>query len=93
MREFFIGNAGYWIDEFHFDGLRLDATQTIHDASPDHVIAALVRQAREAARGRDVIMVAENEPQDVRLVEPPSEPASRGRAVERRLPPHPRGWP
>ena len=47
VREFFIGNAGYWIDEFHFDGLRLDATQTIHDA-PDHVIAALVRQAREA---------------------------------------------
>jgi maltooligosyltrehalose trehalohydrolase len=73
VREFFIGNAGYWIDEFHFDGLRLDATQTIHDASPDHVIAAVVRRAREAARGRDVIVVAENEPQNVRLVEPPSE--------------------
>lgn len=72
VREFFIGNAGYWIDEFHFDGLRLDATQTIHDASRDHVIAALVRRAREAARGRDVIVVAENEPQDVQLVEPPS---------------------
>ncbi len=34
VREFFIANAGYWIDEFHLDGLRLDATQDIHDDSP-----------------------------------------------------------
>ncbi len=33
VREFFICNAGYWIDEFHLDGLRLDATQSIHDRS------------------------------------------------------------
>ena len=37
-REYFVENAGYWIDEYHFDGLRLDATQDIHDASPDHVL-------------------------------------------------------
>ena len=29
VREYFIANAGYWIDEFHLDGLRLDATQAI----------------------------------------------------------------
>ena len=46
----FVENAAYWIDEFHFDGLRLDATQDIHDASPEHVIATIVRRAREAAR-------------------------------------------
>ena len=45
-REYFVANAGYWIDEFHFDGLRLDATQDIHDASPEHVIASIVRRAR-----------------------------------------------
>jgi maltooligosyltrehalose trehalohydrolase len=66
VREFFVGNAGYWIDEFHFDGLRLDATQQIFDASPEHVIAAITRRVREAARGRATIVVAENEPQDVR---------------------------
>ena len=44
VREFFIHNAGYWIDEFHLDGLRLDATQNIYDESADHVIAALTRQ-------------------------------------------------
>ena len=39
VREFFIANAGYWIDEFHLDGLRLDATQQIFDASPKHILA------------------------------------------------------
>src|SRR5581483_11765110 len=36
VREFFETNARYWIDEFHLDGLRLDATQQIFDASPEH---------------------------------------------------------
>ncbi len=49
VREFFIANAGYWIDEFHLDGLRLDATQDVKDASEDHILAAAVRRAREAA--------------------------------------------
>ena len=68
VREFFIANAGYWIDEFHLDGLRLDATQTIHDASADHVLAAMSRRVREAARGRSTLLIAENEPQDVKLL-------------------------
>jgi maltooligosyltrehalose trehalohydrolase len=70
VREFFVVNAGYWIDEFHFDGLRLDATQNIYDKSSDHVLAAITRRAREAARGRSIILVAENEPQHTRLVRP-----------------------
>ena len=39
VREFFVANAAYWIDEFHLDGLRLDATQQIFDASPEHILA------------------------------------------------------
>ena len=70
VREYFIANAGYWVDEFHLDGLRLDATQQIFDDSPDHVIAAIGRRAREAAGGRNVVVVAENEPQNTRLVRP-----------------------
>jgi maltooligosyltrehalose trehalohydrolase len=34
VREYFSTNAGYWIKEFHFDGLRLDATQNIYDNRP-----------------------------------------------------------
>ena len=43
VREFFIANAGYWIEEFHFDGLRLDATQNIYDTSAEHILAAIAR--------------------------------------------------
>jgi maltooligosyltrehalose trehalohydrolase len=70
VREYFIANAGYWVDEYHLDGLRLDATQSIHDASDEHVVAAIGKQARASAHGRDVILVSENEPQHVRMVRP-----------------------
>jgi maltooligosyltrehalose trehalohydrolase len=70
VREFFLANAGYWIEEFHLDGLRLDATQNIYDKSPDHILTAITRQARHAAQGRSIIIVAENEPQHTRLVRP-----------------------
>jgi maltooligosyltrehalose trehalohydrolase len=71
VREFFLANAAYWIDEFHIDGLRLDATQQIFDASSDHILAAIGRQVRKAARGRKTLIVAENECQHTRLVRPP----------------------
>jgi maltooligosyltrehalose trehalohydrolase len=70
VREFFVANAGYWIDEFHCDGLRLDATQTIYDRSPDHILAAIGRRVRQSARGRSTVVVAENEAQHARLVRP-----------------------
>ena len=70
VRELFVSNAGYWIDEFHLDGLRLDATQQIFDRSPEHLLAAVSRRARTAAGHRSVLIVAENEPQDTRLVRP-----------------------
>jgi maltooligosyltrehalose trehalohydrolase len=63
VRELFSANAAYWMREFHLDGLRLDATQSIHDASPRHVIAEITASARRAAAPRSIIIVAENEPQ------------------------------
>ncbi|HSL21638.1 MAG TPA: malto-oligosyltrehalose trehalohydrolase [Vicinamibacterales bacterium] len=70
VREFFVENAGYWIDEFHIDGLRLDATQSIIDTSPVHVIGDIAERARRAAGPRKVYLVAENEPQETRLARP-----------------------
>ena len=70
-REFFVENAAYWIDEFHVDGLRLDATQDMKDASPEHVIGEIVRRTRAAAGDRRVLLVAENEPQDTSVVRAP----------------------
>jgi maltooligosyltrehalose trehalohydrolase len=70
VREFFESNARYWIEEFHLDGFRYDATQSIHDASADHILAAVNRAARHAAPDRQLYLVAENEPEDVQHVRP-----------------------
>ncbi len=74
VRGFYIANARSWIAEYHFDGLRLDATQDVQDASPEHILAAVaraVRAAGEALGGRSTYLIAENEPQHTRLVRPP----------------------
>jgi maltooligosyltrehalose trehalohydrolase len=71
VREFFISNARYWIDEFHFDGLRLDATQQIFDRTSPHVLQEITEAARAAARGRSIFIVGENELQDSKLVRRP----------------------
>ncbi|HEX2134418.1 MAG TPA: malto-oligosyltrehalose trehalohydrolase [Microvirga sp.] len=73
VREFFVSNAVYWIDEFHFDGLRLDATQSIFDSSDEHVVARISREARKAAGERSIVLIGENEPQHARFARPLSE--------------------
>ncbi|MFL6536616.1 MAG: malto-oligosyltrehalose trehalohydrolase [Chthoniobacterales bacterium] len=73
VREFFITNGRYWIDEFHFDGFRFDATQCVFDSSDDYIIGAITRAAREAAGERSIIAIAENEPQHTKLVRPRGE--------------------
>jgi maltooligosyltrehalose trehalohydrolase len=73
VREFFRENAAYWIREFHLDGLRLDATQDIHDESNPHILAEIAQAARAAAGNRSIILVVENEPQNTRLIRPISE--------------------
>jgi maltooligosyltrehalose trehalohydrolase len=62
-RDFVLDNARYWLREFHLDGFRLDATQSIFDSSEPHILAQLTQTAREAAKPRDIVIIAENEPQ------------------------------
>lgn len=73
VREFVAANAACWIDEFHLDGLRIDATQAMFDSSDEHIVAVVVRRAREAARGRDIVLIGENEPQRAYIAKPPAE--------------------
>src|SRR4051812_11268043 len=70
VREFFACNAAYWISEFHFDGLRLDATQCLYDASERHIVAEIAERARAAAPGRSIYLSGENEPQHAELARP-----------------------
>jgi maltooligosyltrehalose trehalohydrolase len=70
VRELILANAGYWIEEFHMDGLRLDATQTIYDDSPRHILAEIGRTVRERAGARGTLVLAEDEPERIALVLP-----------------------
>jgi maltooligosyltrehalose trehalohydrolase len=70
VRDYVLANAAYWIKEFHLDGLRIDATQQIFDSSPEHIIAAIVKAARNAGAPRKVLIIGENEPQSAKLFLP-----------------------
>ena len=61
VREFFIHNALYWLEEFHVDGLRLDAVHAIMDDSDPHILAELATRVRAAFPDRHVHLVLENE--------------------------------
>ena len=67
VRRYFIDNALYWLHEFRFDGLRLDAVHAIEDGSFLDELAAVVRAA--VAADRHVHLVLENEHNDVQKLE------------------------
>lgn len=62
-REFITTNVQYWIEEMHFDGLRVDATQAINSTTPVHILEEIRAAAYRACKNRDVIVTGENESQ------------------------------
>lgn len=61
VRAFFIHNALYWLEEFHLDGLRIDAVHALHDAGHEHFLVELARAVRDGpGRARHVHLVLEN---------------------------------
>src|SRR5690606_19044061 len=70
VRRFVIDNACQWIRDFHFDGLRLDAVQTIFDFGPRHLLAELQAavQAVATEQRRKVHVIAETDQSDMRIV-------------------------
>ncbi|HUP31136.1 MAG TPA: malto-oligosyltrehalose trehalohydrolase [Usitatibacter sp.] len=70
VRDFFIHNSLYWLEEFHFDGLRMDAIHAIADDSPKHIVTEIA-EAIAAGPGaeRHIHQVLENDLNDARLLE------------------------
>ncbi|VWX55506.1 Malto-oligosyltrehalose trehalohydrolase [Burkholderiales bacterium 8X] len=63
VRDFFVHNALYWVEEYHFDGLRMDAIHAIRDDSPLHIvheICAALRKGPGATRHIHVVLENEN---------------------------------
>jgi maltooligosyltrehalose trehalohydrolase len=70
VRDFFIDNALYWLTEYHFDGLRLDAVHAIIDDSAPHILTELADTVRSAfGPDRHIHLVLENERNQARRLE------------------------
>ena len=66
VREFFIQNTLYWLDEFHIDGLRFDAVHAIIDDSEKHFLDELAERIRDTFPGRHIHLALENEANEAR---------------------------
>jgi len=66
VKEFFIANALYWLNDFRFDGLRFDAVHAIDD---NEFLLNLADAIRDGVAGRDVHLILENENNDAQLLQ------------------------
>ncbi|HYW04839.1 MAG TPA: malto-oligosyltrehalose trehalohydrolase [Gammaproteobacteria bacterium] len=72
VRDFFVENALYWLEEYHLDGLRLDAVDTIADDSRPDILDAIAAAVHAGpARRRHVHLVLENDRNDPRRLDRP----------------------
>ncbi len=74
VEDFFVENALHWIHEYHFDGLRLDATHAIIDEGERHILELLTDRVHQAgdSLGRKVLVIAEDERNLSTLIRPRS---------------------
>jgi maltooligosyltrehalose trehalohydrolase len=74
VRRFIIDNALYWVTEYHMDGLRIDAIHGIFDFSARHILDEIRESVHQQARrlGRHIVVIAESDLNDVRVINPPS---------------------
>jgi maltooligosyltrehalose trehalohydrolase len=69
VRDFFIHNALYWLEEYHMDGLRLDAVHAIMDEGSPHILVELAERVRAGpGRARHVHLVLENDNNESRYL-------------------------
>ncbi len=70
VRNFFTENALHWIHEYHFDGLRLDATHALADKSSRHFLAELSDRVHGSVSGRQALVIAEDHRNLETMVQP-----------------------
>ena len=72
VRDFVLDNVRMWLDEFHLDGLRLDAVHAIYDLGARHILASIKETADDVARqrGREIVIIGESDLNDPRIIRP-----------------------
>jgi malto-oligosyltrehalose trehalohydrolase len=75
VRDFYIHNTLYWLEEYHLDGLRYDAVHAIRDDSTPHILSEIARAARSGpGRTRPVYLVLENAANQAHFLGAPGAP-------------------
>lgn len=78
VRDFYIHNALYWLEEYHFDGLRLDAVHAVIDDSRPDILQELAQAVQAMlGRGRQIHLVLENDQNAAHYLERDGEGHSR----------------
>jgi maltooligosyltrehalose trehalohydrolase len=74
VRSFVIDNALMWLEDYGFDGLRLDAVHAIYSFEAVHVLEDLATAVHELSvkLNKDLVLIAESDLNDPRLVQPPA---------------------
>ncbi len=75
VRRYVIDNVLMWADEYHLDGLRLDAVHAIFDMGARHLLQELQTEVQQVAQRQDraIHIIAESDQNDVRLLNPPEQ--------------------
>ena len=73
VRDYVLDNVRMWLEEFHFDGLRVDAVHAIFDLGARHILRAIEEVADDAGsrRGWPAFVVGESDLNDPRVLYPP----------------------
>lgn len=83
VRDFFIHNALYWLDEYHFDGLRLDAVHAIRDDSRPDLLEELAERVQAGpGRDRQVHLILENDDNAAHYLARPEQRRTGGYAAQ-----------
>jgi len=69
VRDFFVDNALYWLEEYRFDGFRFDAINEIHDPSPEHLLETVAKAIRARITDRQIHLTTEDDRNITRLHE------------------------
>ncbi len=72
VRNYFLENALYWLENYHIDGLRLDAIQAIYDLGAKHILQEMAERVEEFSQqiGRKLYLIAESDLNNVRVIRP-----------------------
>ncbi|MBW4678789.1 MAG: malto-oligosyltrehalose trehalohydrolase [Microcoleus vaginatus WJT46-NPBG5] len=70
VRNYFIENALYWFENYHIDGLRLDAIHAIYDLGAKHFLEELSEKVEALSKtaGKKLYLIAESDLNDVRVI-------------------------